>query len=150
MLRSVVRQASFACAAGGVFLPWLIVAGTKRNGLSSAELLMSLADARGPTGFRVTGALWYAGAALVLVGWALATLATTQRHRLWGRLCLGLSFLAWLGFVVWAARDDRHSATGHRPDSRIGRLRGAPRLGRPAQESASGERGEALLAGQRV
>lgn len=102
-----ITHASLVCVVIGVFLPWLVVAGRRRNGLQSAELLLSLAGSGGSSGFRVPAALWYSGAFATLLGWTMASLGTGRVWRTAAAGCIGLGLLTWLTFFVWAAGDDR-------------------------------------------
>ena len=107
-------------------LPWLQVAGSTRSGLASAELLVSLATAGAPEGLRVLGVLWYIGAFVGLLTWAVAAIGTAD----WQVRGAGAGLVAvtgcWLGFVVWSATDDRILVEWAGP---VGGLAGVAMLG---------------------
>lgn len=88
-------------------VPWLTVAGRSRNGLRSAELLISVAEAGAPEGLRVAGILWYAGAFAALLSWATAVLAVRRWQHRSATAGAVLALLCWACFVAWAGSDDR-------------------------------------------
>ncbi|MFN3219941.1 MAG: hypothetical protein ACE367_25915 [Acidimicrobiales bacterium] len=99
--------ASFALPAVAVALPWLQVAGEPRNGLASAELLVSVTAAGAPEGLRVVGIVWYVGAFAALAAWGVAVTVTGRRSR---SVAIALSVLglsSWAVFVAWAGTDTR-------------------------------------------
>ena len=102
----VLRQVAFLFVAAGSFLPWLVVAGRSRDGYSSAEILLSLAETGALEALRFLGLLWYVGAFLALIGWAIGTLATGRVGRWTARGCLAVGLVAWLMFALWAASSD--------------------------------------------
>lgn len=101
--RSVAWHGSFIGSAVGSFLPWLVVAGRNRDGRASAELLLSLGEAGGLTALRLLGALWYAGAFAILIGWGTGTLTSARPFAWPTRACLITGAVAWSTFVVGAA-----------------------------------------------
>ena len=104
---SVLSTVALVVSVVAVALPWLLVAGTTRNGLDSAQLLVSVADAGAPEGLRVMGLLWYGGALAALVGWGAGAVSRRPRHTRVAATLAALALLCWGGFVVWAGTDDR-------------------------------------------
>lgn len=99
--------ASFALPAAAVSLPWLQVAGEPRNGLASAELLVSVTAAGAPDGLRAIGIVWYVGAFAALAGWGITVALTGHRVR---RIAVAMSvvaFCSWALFAAWAGSDTR-------------------------------------------
>ena len=83
-------------------LPWLRVAGRNRNGLKSAELLVSLTDVGGPDGLRVLGVIWYVGAFVGLLTWGAIAVAARPWHHLSARTGAVVAVAAWATFTAWA------------------------------------------------
>lgn len=99
--------ASFALPAGAVALPWLQVAGEPRNGLASAELLVSVTAAGAPEGLRAAGIVWYLGAFAALAAWGVAVTVTGRLPRLVAVALALLGLACWAVFVAWAGTDTR-------------------------------------------
>lgn len=99
-------------AAVGTLLPWATVATRSRTGFSTAELLLSVADAGAPDAFLALGALWYASAAATIAAWVFATLGTSRRLRRLGLWSGAVGALGWLVFGAWALVEDRLDIRG--------------------------------------
>jgi hypothetical protein len=99
--------AAFALPAVAVSLPWLQVAGEPRNGLASAELLVSVTAAGAPEGLRVAGIVWYLGAFAALIAWGIAVTVTGRRLRSVAVALAVLGLSSWAVFVAWAGSDTR-------------------------------------------
>jgi hypothetical protein len=106
-LRVGLAGASFALPAVAVSLPWLQVAGEPRNGLASAELLVSVTAVGGPEGLRAAGIVWYVGAFAALAAWAVAVTVTSARLRGVAVALAVLGLSSWAVFVAWAGTDTR-------------------------------------------
>lgn len=106
-LHAGLAGASFALPAVAVTLPWLQVAGEPRNGLASAELLVSVTAAGAPEGLRAAGIVWYLGAFAALAAWGVAVTVTGRGPRLVAVTLALVGLACWAVFVAWAGTDTR-------------------------------------------
>lgn len=100
--RALVQHGGLAVATLGLLAPWAVIAGRDRDGFSTVELYLTLANDGLPGGLRWLAWLWYLSVLAVVGAWCVLTLGSQRPSRLTGAVSAVTALGGLAGFLYWS------------------------------------------------